>query len=152
MLSGYYFQVQPRESEDYFSGNMLCTGMYMPYPDTLKSIREEVLYNGEPLEEAIVKARGFSLDTGRNMKRVPNGYPKDHPYSEFFKQRDWLLVKEVGDRQLYDPNLVEWVLEEFKKTKVGRELRSCFRIANCHLSEIATLVLMRKKQPDLPSS
>ena len=117
MLSGYYFQVQPRESEDYFSGNMLCTGMYMPYPDTLKSIREEVLYNGEPLEEAIVKARGFSLDTGRNMKRVPNGYPKDHPYSEFFKQRDWLLVKEVGDRQLYDPNLVEWVLEEFKKTQ-----------------------------------
>ena len=117
MLGGYYFQVQPKESEDYFNGNMLCTGMYMPFPDTLKSLREEVLYNGEPLDKAIKKAKGFKLDTGRSMKRVPNGYPKDHPYAEYLKQRDWLLVKEVDDKHLYSPNLVEWVLEEFKKTK-----------------------------------
>ena len=82
-----------------------------------KTIREEILYNGEPLSEAIKKAKGFALDTGRNMKRVPNGYPKDHAYAEFFKQRDWLLVKEVDDKHLYGPNLVEWVLDEFKKTK-----------------------------------
>lgn len=117
MLSGYYFQVQPKESEDYFNGNMLCTGMYMPFPETLKNIREEILYNGQPLETAIKNAKGFNLDTYRNMKRVPNGYPKDHPYAEYFKQRDWLLMKEVDDKHLYSPNLVEWVLEEFKKTK-----------------------------------
>lgn len=117
MLSGYYFQVQPRESEDYFSGNMLCTGMYMPYPETLKGIRDEILYDGKPLADAIDSAKGFTLDTYRNMKRVPNGYPKDHPYAEYFRQRDWLLVKEVDDKHLYGPNLVEWVLEEFKRTK-----------------------------------
>ena len=117
MLSGYYFQVQPRESEDYFSGNMLCTGMYMPYPEILKGVRDEILYDGFPLSEAIKKANGFTLDTSRNLKRVPNGYPKDHAYAEFFKHRDWLLVKEIGDEELYGPNLVEWVLEEFKKTK-----------------------------------
>ena len=117
MLSGYYFQVQPRESEDYFSGNMLCTGMYMPFPETLKSIREEILFDGVPLSEAIKKAEGFTLDTFRNMKRVPNGYPKDFAFAEFFKQRDWLLVKEIDDKHLYSPDLVDWVLEEFKKTK-----------------------------------
>lgn len=117
MLSGYYFQVQPRESEDYFSGNMLCTGMYMPYPETLKAVREEILYNGAPLSEAIRKAKGFTFDTHNALKRVPNGYPKDHAYAHFLKQRDYLLVKEVGDDILYSPNLVEWVLEEFKKTK-----------------------------------
>ena len=117
MLSGYYFQVQPRESEDYFSGNMLCTGMYMPFPETLKNICEEVLFNGEPLDKAIKKAKGFTWDTHSALKRVPNGYPKDHPYAEFFKQRDWLLVKEIDDKHLYSPDLVDWVLEEFKKTK-----------------------------------
>ena len=117
MLSGYYFQVQPKESEDYFSGNMLCTGMYMPYPDTLKNVREEILYDGKPLAESIKKAKGFTLDTGRNLKRVPNGYPKDHPYAEYLKQRDYLLVKEIDDNHLYSPNLVDWVLDEFKKTK-----------------------------------
>ena len=117
MLSGYYFQVQPKESEDYFSGNMLCTGMYMPYPETLKSVREEILYDGEHLSEAIKKAKGFTLDTHSNLKRVPNGYPKEYAYSEFLKHRDYLLIKEVDDQHLYDPYLVEWVLEEFKKTK-----------------------------------
>lgn len=117
MLSGYYFQVQPKESEDYFNGNMLCTGMYMPFPETLKNIREEILYNGKPLETAIKNAEGFAWDTHNALKRVPNGYPKDHPYAEYFKQRDWLVMKEVDDEHLYSPNLVEWVLEEFKKTK-----------------------------------
>ena len=117
MLSGYYFQVQPRESEDYFSGNMLCTGMYMPFPETVKSIREEVLYDGDPLEKAIKKAKGFALDTHSALKRVPNGYPKDHPHADYLKLRDYLLVKEVDDKHLYSPNLVDCVLEEFKKTK-----------------------------------
>ena len=117
MLSGYYFQVQPRESEDYFSGNMLCTGMYMPFPETLKSVREEILYDGESLQKAINKAKGFTFDTHSALKRVPNGYPKDHPYAENLKQRDYLLVKEIDDKHLYSPLLVEWVLEEFKKTK-----------------------------------
>ena len=69
------------------------------------------------MENAIKNAKGFNLDTFRNMKRVPNGYPKDHPYAEYFKQRDWLLMKEVEDKHLYSPDLVDWVLEEFKKTK-----------------------------------
>ncbi len=117
MLSGYYFQVQPKDGEDYFTNNMVCTGMYMPYPETLKNIRDGILYDGEPLAKAIKKAKGFELDTRNALKRVPNGYPKDHPYGEFFKQRDWLLVKEVGDDILYGPDLVDWVVGEFKKTK-----------------------------------
>ena len=117
MLSGYYFQIQPKESEDYFSGNMLCTGMYMPYPDTLKSVREEILFDGDTLAETIRKADGFTLDTHSALKRVPNGYPKDHPHTEFLKLRDYLMLREVGEQDLYRPDLVDWVLDEFKKTK-----------------------------------
>lgn len=117
MLSGYYFQIQPKESEDYFSGNMLCTGMYMPYPDTLKSVREEILFDGDTLAETIRKADGFTLDTHSALKRVPNGYPKDHPHAEFLKLRDYLMLREVGEQDLYRPDLVDWVLDEFKKTK-----------------------------------
>lgn len=117
MLSGYYFQIQPKDSEDYFSGNMLCTGMYMPFPDTLKSVREEILFDGDTLAETIRKAEGFSLDTHSALKRVPNGYPKDHPHADFLKLRDYLMLREVGEHDLYRPDLVDWVLEEFKKTR-----------------------------------
>ena len=116
MLAGYYFHVQAKESE-YLSGNMLCTGMYMPDTAMLKSIRDEILFNGEPLAESIAKAKGFGLDTGHAMKRVPNGYPKDHPQADLFRQRDWLLVQELPNQRLFEPHLVDWVLSEFEKTK-----------------------------------
>jgi len=96
---------------------MLCTGMYMPDTAMLKTIRDEILFNGEPLVESINKADTFGLDTSNAMKRVPNGYPKDHPQAELFRQRDWLLVQDLPEARLSDPHLVDWVLSEFEKTK-----------------------------------
>ena len=116
MLSGYYFHIEPEEA-GYLGRNMICTGMYCPDNAMLKTIRDEILFNGEPLAEAIAAADTFSFDTSRSMKRVPNGYPKDHPYAEFFKQRDWLLSQDTPDDILYGPHLTEWVLSEFEKTK-----------------------------------
>ena len=116
MLAGYYFHLEAKESE-YLGHNMLCTGMYMPDTAMLKTIRNEILFNGEPLVESIAKANTFDLDTSNAMKRVPNGYPKDHPQAELFRQRDWLLVQDLPEARLFDPHLVDWVLSEFEKTK-----------------------------------
>ena len=116
MLAGYYFHLEAKESE-YLGHNMLCTGMYMPDTAMLKTIRNEILFNGEPLIESIAKADTFDLDTSNAMKRVPNGYPKDHPQAELFRQRDWLLVQDLPEKRLSDPHLVNWVVSEFEKTK-----------------------------------
>jgi len=91
--------------------------MYMPDTPMLKTIRDEILFNGEPLVESIAKADTFNLDTTHAMKRVPNGYPKDHPHAELFKQRDWLMIEPISNKHLYDPHLLDWVLSEFEKTK-----------------------------------
>ncbi len=116
MLAGYYFHLEAKESE-YLGHNMLCTGMYMPDNAMLKTLRDEILFNADPLVENIAKADTFGLDTDRAMKRVPNGYPKNHPQADLFKQRDWLLVQDLPDQRLLDPHLVDWVLSEFEKTK-----------------------------------
>ena len=116
MLAGYYFHLEAKESE-YLGHNMLCSGMYMPDSAMLKTIRDEILFNGEPLLVSIAKADTFGLDMDRAMKRVPNGYPKGHPQAHLFKQRDWLLVRDLDDSHLFDPHLVDWVLSEFEKTK-----------------------------------
>lgn len=116
MLAGYYFHLEAKDSE-YLGHNMLCSGMYMPDTAMLKTIRDEILYNGAPLAESIAKASPFSLDTSRAMKRVPNGYPKGHSQSGLFKQRDWLLVQDLPDQRLDDPHLVDWAVSEFEKTK-----------------------------------
>ncbi len=114
-LSGYYFHLQPQNDEN-LKRSLICTGMYAPDKNMLKSLRDEVLYNGQPFVDAIAKAPHFALDTEHNTVRVPNGYPKDHPYSDLFKQRDWLLVQNINGTMLYDKHLMEWALEEFKTT------------------------------------
>lgn len=116
MLAGYYFHLEPKEAE-YLGNSLLCSGMYCPDSSMLKSIREEILFDGMPLVQAVAKADTFDLSTDRNMKRVPNGYPKDHDHAELFKQRDWTLMEHVDDHRLHDPHLVDWVLSEFEKTK-----------------------------------
>lgn len=115
MNSGYYFHLEPDGSE-YIGRNMLCTGMYCPDSPMLKSIRDGILFDSEPVVRAIRKARHFTLDTSKNMVRVPNGYPKDHPQADLFKHRDWLLERDIPQDMLYSKRLVEWALEEFKTT------------------------------------
>ena len=116
MKSGYYFHIEP-EGAEYLGRNMLCTGMYCPDTAMLKSIRDGVLFDAEPLVKSIKKAKHFTCDTSRNMVRVPNGYPKDHPQAELFKHRDWLLEREIPKDMLYSKRLVEWALEEFQTTR-----------------------------------
>ena len=111
------FSPDKRPYKTHFGVFVCPEGKKMPDTAMLKTIRDEILFNGEPLGEAIAKAKGFDLDTSHAMKRVPNGYPKDHPQAELFKQRDWLLVQDLPDTRLSDPHLVDWVLSEFEKTK-----------------------------------
>ncbi len=115
MKSGYYFHIEP-EGAGYLGHNMLCTGMYCPDNVMLRSIRDEILFNPDPFEKAIRKAKHFHLDSERNLTRVPNGYPKDHPQAELFKHRDWLLVRDLPDDVLFSDSVAEWAVNEFKTT------------------------------------
>src|SRR5574344_987015 len=112
MLGGYYFHLEPDDA-NYLNHCLLCTGMYCPDKEMVKSIRDAVLFDSKPFKKAISKAKHFSLDTENNTSRVPNGYPKDHPDAELFKQRDWLLMQDISNERLYDSHLIEWALEEF---------------------------------------
>lgn len=124
-LAGYYLQVEPKEAE-YLGGNMLYTGMYHPETQMLKSIRDEVLFDGKKFTDAIAAAHHFNLLTETNLKRVPNGYPKDHPYAELLKQRDWALSQPIPEDILFSDHLVEWALEEFRTSReINQLLNRC---------------------------
>jgi hypothetical protein len=59
----------------------------------------------------------FNFEQLLIQTRVPNGYPKDHPQAEHFKQRDWLIAQDLPDKRLSYPHLGDWVLSVFEKTK-----------------------------------
>lgn len=72
--SGYYLHIEPEHPERSdgtpSGGPMLVTGLYMPEPAVLKSVREEILFNGEEFVRNIGQAQDFSLNRENALKRV----------------------------------------------------------------------------------
>ncbi|MCK9629508.1 MAG: DUF2461 domain-containing protein [Bacteroidales bacterium] len=114
-FSGYYFHIEANGS-DYIGSHILSTGIYMPQPVVLKSIREEISLNGQDFESLLESAKGFSLDRSNMLKRVPNGYPADSVFSDYLKCKNFFLVKSVDDKYLTEQGLLERVVTDFKKT------------------------------------
>lgn len=113
--SGYYFHIEPAES-GYLGGHQLDTGVYCPEPDVLKSIREEIYFNGEAFDSAIQKATGFALEDSQALKKVPRGYPSDFKYAEYLKLKNPCLCKHLDDDFILSENLLKNTLDAFRQT------------------------------------
>lgn len=113
--AGYYFHIEPQEG-DYLSNNMLCGGVYMLQPAALKSIREEIMLNGEEFDRVVKGAGDFFLDGGSMLKKVPGGFDASYKYAEYYKYKSFTLMKIVDDNYILADNLLERVVDDFKKT------------------------------------
>lgn len=119
--SGYYFHIEGKES-NYIGGHILSSGIYRPEPKIIKSIREEIMLNGKEFLNAIETAKGFTLERAGSLKKVPQGFPSDSEYSEYFKLKDFFLTKNIDDNFILDKDLVNKTVSEFKKTLLFNNL------------------------------
>jgi len=119
--SGYYFHIEA-QGANYIGGHLLSTGIYCPDPKVVKSIREEIMLNGEFFFEAVNIARKFNLDSSSSLKKVPAGFPSDSKYAQYFKLKDYFLSQRVDDAFILNDNLINNTLAEFKSTLVFNNL------------------------------
>ncbi len=112
-LAGYYLHFEAEGSE-YLGLNGLYTGLYNPNKETLKSIREDICYDGATFEEAIRKAKNFTLDTSFSLTKNPKDFPKDTPYDYLLRLKQYNLIQAMPEEMIYSDHLIEWALEEFK--------------------------------------
>ncbi len=112
-LAGYYLHFEAEGSE-YLGLNGLYTGMYNPDKETLKCIREDICYDGATFENAIAKAKNFTLDTSCSLSKNPKDFPKQTPYDHLLRLKQYNLIQPLPEGMLYDNHLIEWALEEFK--------------------------------------
>lgn len=108
--SGYYVHIEPNVK--YF----LCTGLWMPEAKIIKSVREEIMLNGKEFDKAIKVAKGFSLDWADSTKKLPNGYTDDCEFSDYYRLKSYLIMKEVDEKYLLSDNLIEKIVADFRKT------------------------------------
>lgn len=114
--SGYYFQVGPQES-GYPGGNMLASGNYLFDPKVIRVLRDDISHDDGEFERTLRQAPLFSLDRSDMLKRVPNGYPKDAPFSPYLMYRSYCLLYEPGRQFMLDGRLLERTLDAFRTTQ-----------------------------------
>lgn len=111
-FSGYYMHLEPGTKH-----YMICTGAYCPTPGEQKSVREEFMTDGEAFVDAIRAAVGFELDWSEAYKRVPRGWSADDEFADYYRLRNYVVVKMVDEAYFTSDGYFERVVEDLRRTK-----------------------------------
>jgi len=109
--SGGYFHLQP--GEIYVGG-----GVWHPEPSWLKGFRDRIVAD-EAGFRAIVEAPAFRemfggvSDDGESLKRVPTGYPPDHPAADLLRKKNVTFGRRLSDAEATSPDLPSVIVESF---------------------------------------
>ena len=109
--SGGYFHLQP--GEIYVGG-----GVWHPDPSWLKAFRDRVANRTNELKAIIeapefVEAFGSVSDDGESLKRVPPGYPPDHPAADLLRKKNVTFGRRLADDDAFSPRLPSILADAF---------------------------------------
>ncbi len=112
---GYYVHVEPGKS-------FVAGGLYMPSPENLAKIRQEIDYNADKLLKIINEKKFKSyfpkgLDDWDKLKTMPKGYAKDHPHIDLLKNKSFIVSHPFKDSEVTDKNFSKKVAEACKLIK-----------------------------------
>ncbi len=110
---GYYLHIQPNNC-------FIAGGSYMPMPDTLAKIRQEIDYN-LPAFKKIVLAKDFKSlfgeITGEKLVRPPKGYDAENPAIEYLKLKGFIAERKLTHKELSDAAFVKTFAETAKSIR-----------------------------------
>src|SRR6266498_2570556 len=111
-LAGYYFHLEPGKS-------FLGGGLWMPQPDRLKKVRQEIDYCFDEFKK-IVEAKKFKsiykeMYTGEGVQltKIPQGFEKDNPAGEYLRLKSWLVISDIPDSVLTSKDLAKRTADAF---------------------------------------
>jgi uncharacterized protein (TIGR02453 family) len=109
--AGLYFHVSPEEV-------WIGGGMYSPQAPQLHAVREHIASHTKQLR-AIVESPGFRKHVGtlegEKLKRVPRGFPADHPAAGYLKFRQFLAGAEFPPLLATSPAFYKTLLTVFRQ-------------------------------------
>jgi uncharacterized protein (TIGR02453 family) len=107
---GYYFHIQPGEC-------FLSGGIYMPHPDVLKAIRNEIYYHTDDLLEIIEAPefkKTFDFFDEDKLKTNPKGFPKEFEHIDLLRHKSFAPFMKITEEQLFSPDILEFILEKYR--------------------------------------
>jgi uncharacterized protein (TIGR02453 family) len=107
---GGYFHLGPGEA---FVGG----GMWHPPTAKLAAFRQAVLNDTASVRSVLDQpafARTFGAISGDALKRVPTGYPADHPEADLLKLKDMTFGHRLADDDVMSPRLPDVLADSFE--------------------------------------
>ena len=113
-FGGYYFHLEPNNT-------ILAGGIWLPQPDILKAVREEIYHNTDEFI-AILSDKEFKKHLGiinqeYMLKTSPKDYPKDWPHIELLKHKSFTVSKALPHNIMESNKLLDEVRTVFKAIK-----------------------------------
>jgi uncharacterized protein (TIGR02453 family) len=108
---GYYFHLDAENS-------LLAGGIWMPQPDILKAVRQEIYHNVDEFL-AIITHKEFKkhfgeIDQDSMLKTSPKDYPKDWPHINLLKYKNYTVSKSLSPAVIQGTALMKEVSSVFK--------------------------------------
>lgn len=111
--AGYYFHLEP-------GGCFIGGGLYMPMPEELKKVRQEIDYNFESFKKIIGSKKFTSVygDLDKSpefmLSRVPKGYDPDNPAAVYLRLKSYIAMVNIPDTSLTSKDLLKNTLAAFE--------------------------------------
>lgn len=107
-LAGYYLHLEPGKC---FFG----AGNYMPMPEQLAKIRQEIDYNFSDFSK-IISAKKFKdnfveLNQENKLIRPPKGYEENNKAIDFLKLKGFTVIKHLTDEDILSKDLLKTVVD-----------------------------------------
>ena len=83
----------------------------------IKSVREEIMTEGDAFVESIEAATGFEVDWSSALKRMPQGWSAEDEYSDYYRLRNFLLVKLVDKEYFLRPDAIQQAAKDMQCTR-----------------------------------
>jgi uncharacterized protein (TIGR02453 family) len=112
--AGYYIHIEPGNKS--FVGG----GLWMPEPDVLKNVRQEIDYRWNDFRKIISGKKFVSvfgdIDKSAEMtlSREPKGYTKDNPAIEHIKLKHYVAAQPLNDKEISDTGLEKKIILAFE--------------------------------------
>lgn len=110
-IAGYYVHIED-------GGCFLAGGMYMPDAQTLKLVRQEIVYNLKDFEKIFAdkdfqKYFPYGLDKDAMLKKAPLGYDPAHPAIEYLKHKSFTVSHDMTADFLTKEKSLPYILKGF---------------------------------------
>lgn len=113
LVAGYYFHLEPGQC---FVGG----GIYMPMPEEVKKIRQEIDYNWAEFKKIINNKKFVTtyedLDFSKEftLVRPPKGYEENNEAIKYIKLKSWVATTKINDDDLVSKDLAQKIVKSFE--------------------------------------